>query len=87
MGLYVMSLLGLIVQKKKKGADFINLLIWVVLGWVGVHIIIETQSRYRYFAMPFIAVFAAIGMYEMTQGKTNKIKTNIYELIQSTFGK
>lgn len=62
---YLMALLGLTLSKNKIGIEKIYLLFWVLSGWIGVHVFIEIQSRYRYFAMPIIFILGAIGISEL----------------------
>lgn len=62
--LYVFALAGVIVSILKKGKQYLfaRLAIWMMLGWMGVYLLIEVQSRYRYCIMPWVCVMAAIGI-------------------------
>lgn len=62
MLLYGGAALGLVLALRGKGPLVACLLLWVVLGWVGVYVFIEAQPRYRFYAMPMLAVFFGIGV-------------------------
>lgn len=63
--IYIFAILGLIMitMNRKRNAG-IELAAWVLLGWILSHLLIEVQERYRYLGMPYIFIFAAIGVYE-----------------------
>lgn len=42
--------------------NFLTLFCWIILGYVGSHVFLEAQQRYRYFGMPIFFLFAALGM-------------------------
>ena len=58
----VLCLIGCIASIKRKNTLLYPLMNWVLLGYIGVHILIEHQARYRYFGMPFIFIYAALGI-------------------------
>lgn len=45
-----------------------DLLLWVLLGWMGAHLFLEIQSRYRYFGMPLLMIYAAFGAFCLIGG-------------------
>ena len=51
-------------RTKNKTLLFFSLLI---LGYAGVHIFIEVQSRYRYFIIPTFMIMQGYGVYLITQ--------------------
>ena len=51
-------------EQKNKTLLFFSLLI---LGYAGVHIFIEVQSRYRYFIIPTFMIMQGYGVYLITQ--------------------
>ncbi|MGM9634684.1 MAG: glycosyltransferase family 39 protein [Candidatus Avispirillum sp.] len=59
--MYVFAAIGAVCFVRKRFAGF-DLLMWTLLGWIGVHVLIEVQPRYRYYAMTIIAVFAGVGI-------------------------
>ncbi len=59
--LYLGGALGLLFAPRR-GEDMpLSLMVWIVLGWLGTHVFSEVQPRYRYFAMPFLAILSAGG--------------------------
>lgn len=61
MAFAFVAFLGL---RKKPCAQGILLLLLVILMYVGVHLFIEFQPRYRYFGMPVFILFGAGGLLE-----------------------
>lgn len=63
--IYLFAILGLlsIVVRKKRNAG-IELIIWMLLGRMLIHLLIEVQPRYRYLGMPYIFILSAIGIYD-----------------------
>lgn len=59
--IYVLAIIGLIVSSKKQNICC-ELTIWMLLGWIAIHLLIEVQPRYRYLGMPYIFVFAGNGV-------------------------
>ncbi|QZA32006.1 glycosyltransferase family 39 protein [Hydrogenibacillus sp. N12] len=43
------------------------LLLWIVLGYAAVHLVIEIQVRYRYFALPTLSILAGAGLVTVTR--------------------
>ena len=41
----------------------------IVAGWIGVYLVYEIQMRYRYYAMPFLMIFAALGIAALKRRK------------------
>lgn len=68
--MYVFAAIGAVCFTRKRFAGF-DLLLWTLLGWIGVHIFIEVQPRYRYYAMTIIAVFAGVGISAMAKQVRN----------------
>ena len=68
------ALFGTILRRRQETT--LDLAVWALLGWIGVHFIIEVMQRYRYFGMALVAVFAAIGLCELIDC-TNKIHDRI----------
>ena len=63
--IYIFAIWGfIIVSKSRRQNTGIALATWILLGWIMIHLFIEVQERYRYLGMPYIFIFAAIGMYE-----------------------
>lgn len=57
---YLLSALGLVFNRKARGA--LRLPMLITAGWIGVYLIYEIQMRYRYYAMPLLMIFAAAGL-------------------------
>lgn len=72
--LYISTIIGVVLYIKTKGNETINLLMWVLAGWIGVHFFIEIQARYRYFAMPIICIFSSIGIVYLKDIIKNRIQ-------------
>jgi hypothetical protein len=51
--------------KKFRANPAQTLLAWVLLGYASVHLLIEIQPRYRYFAMPAICILASMGLLKI----------------------
>ncbi|MGZ0877470.1 glycosyltransferase family 39 protein [Priestia megaterium] len=69
------GLIGLIYLTIKKQYDFpYSLFLLLIIGYVVVHLLIEIQTRYRYFLMPSIMVFQAFGFYIIGQFFMRKIR-------------
>lgn len=63
--IYIFAILGLFLFLINRKQDVsIELVAWMLLGWILIHLLIEVQERYRYLGMPYIFIFAGIGMYE-----------------------
>lgn len=62
--LFLFSWIGVLLRKRGTVGD---LLLWVFLGWIGVHFFIEIQTRYRYYGMPFLMIFAAYGVFHLLE--------------------
>ena len=52
-----------------------ELALWVLLGWMGAHVLLEVQTRYRYFAMPLLIMFAAYGCLRLVDGIGKRLQT------------
>ena len=57
---YLLAALGLITERR--AAPCTDLYKLIVIGWIGVYLLYEIQMRYRYYAMPFLMIFAALGI-------------------------
>ena len=68
--MYVFAAIGTVIFTRKRFAGF-DILLWTLLGWIGVHMLIEVQPRYRYYAMTIIAVFAGVGIAAMAKQVRN----------------
>jgi hypothetical protein len=62
---FLFAWLGVLLRRRDRGAT--DLLIWVVLGQMGVYLFIEIQTRYRYFAMPLLMILAAAGVVRVLE--------------------
>lgn len=62
--LFLLSWIGALLRKRGTAGD---LLLLVFLGWMGVHFFIEIQTRYRYYGMPFLMIFAAYGVFSLLE--------------------
>lgn len=65
--IYILALFGLITLLTKGEDANIELILWVLLGWILVHMVIEVQERYRYLGMPYIFILAGIGIEAIGQ--------------------
>ncbi len=63
--LFLFAWMGGLFRRRSNAGD---LLLWVLMGWLGVHLLIEIQSRYRYFGMPFLCIYAAFGIFCLLGG-------------------
>ncbi|WP_369900908.1 glycosyltransferase family 39 protein [Bacillus manliponensis] len=68
----VIALLALIKERKNEYLLFFLLLI---LGYVAVHLLIEIQTRYRYFIMPTFIILQGYGIYLLAQLGKKKAKS------------
>lgn len=59
---YLLALLGVLFYDENTCLQVKTLLLLLTLGWMGVHVFIETQPRYRYYAIPFLCIFASMGI-------------------------
>lgn len=57
---YLLAAAGLFLRRKALRP--FALYLWIVAGWIGVYLLYEMQMRYRYYAMPFLMLFAALGI-------------------------
>lgn len=62
---YLFAAVGLVFRFSSVSHRKFDLLKWCLLGWIGVHIISEIQARYRYFGMPIIFIFSALGIFKV----------------------
>lgn len=60
--IYLLSGIGAFLRKRGVATD---LILWVLLGWIGAHLLIEVQTRYRYFAMPLLFIFAGYALVRL----------------------
>lgn len=60
--IYLLSGIGAFLRKRGMAAD---LILWVLLGWIGAHLLIEVQTRYRYFAMPLLFILAGCALVRL----------------------
>jgi hypothetical protein len=63
--LFVFAWIGGLFRRHGSAGD---LLLWVLMGWMGVHLLIEIQTRYRYFGMPLFMILAAYGVFCLLGG-------------------
>ena len=68
---YLFAIVGVLVRNKENSG--LNLVSWLLLGWIMIHLLIEVQSRYRDLAMPYVMIFTAIG----AEWCYNKILKNV----------
>ena len=71
--LFLFAWIGGLFRRRGSAGD---LLLWVLLGWMGVHLFIEIQSRYRYFGMPLLMILAAYGVFCLL-GRTLKARQTL----------
>jgi hypothetical protein len=57
---YLLAATGLFLRRNALGV--LGLPAIITAGWIGVYLIYEIQMRYRYYAMPLLMVFAALGV-------------------------
>lgn len=69
---FAFAAVGIWLREKRKPLDITDLFVWVLLGWIGAQMLNEAQSRYRYFAMPFVMIFAAIGISRLLECRKAK---------------
>lgn len=79
--IYVFTVIGFLFRLKKKDEKesdiyLLNVMVLIILGWIGVVVLSETQPRYRYQSMPEFMVFASIGIY-MLCNKVLSIKNKL----------
>ena len=79
--LFVLAWVGGLLRRRGSAAD---LLLWVMLGWMGAHLLIEIQTRYRYFAMPLLMIFAAYGCFCLFGGAGDLLHARIQKRKQAT---
>ena len=74
--LFLFAWIGGLFRRRGSAGD---LLLWVLMGWMGVHLFIEIQSRYRYFGMPLLMILAAYGVFCLLgmAGKTRRTQPNV----------
>lgn len=73
--IYLFALIGALSMRRRHDAPLYELCLWICLGWIGVHQFIEIQSRYRYYAMPYLILLAAMGaVYIIDLGKNKRSK-------------
>lgn len=63
--LFVLAWIGGLFRRHGSAGD---LVLWALMGWMGVHLLIEIQSRYRYFGMPLLMILAAYGVFCLLGG-------------------
>lgn len=57
--LLLFALIGILMRSRGPS----DLFVWTLLGWIGVLLLTEIQTRYRYPAMPIICMFAGVGIF------------------------
>ena len=67
--IFLFAWIGGLLRRRGSAGD---LLLWVLLGWMGVHLLIEIQTRYRYFGMPLLMIFAAYGFFAIVGAQSKK---------------
>ena len=65
---YLFAAIGVFRKKGMTSGHIFNLILILLLGWIGAHLLIEVQPRYRYFIMPVIFIFVASGAYYVRDG-------------------
>lgn len=58
----ILCLLGCLSSIRRNNSFVYPLINWTLLGYIAAHLLIEHQARYRYFGMPFIFIYAALGI-------------------------
>lgn len=76
---YAVGLFYLITSIKDKSNDKIRtLLVWIILGWIGLYFLTEIQPRYRYMSIPSFVMLASFGFCEII----NKINMLYYKYFE-----
>jgi len=70
-GIFLFAWVGGLFRRRGNAGD---LLLWVFMGWIGAHFFLEIQTRYRYFGMPFLIIFAAFGVSCLLGGAGNLLR-------------
>ncbi len=83
--LFLFAWIGGLLRRRGGAGD---LLLLILLGWMGVHLFIEIQTRYRYFAMPFLMIFAAYGFFAIvgSRRRTKHVPQNAVCVNANTSG-
>ncbi len=66
---FLFAWIGVLLRRRDNGAT--DLLIWVILGQMGVYLLIEIQTRYRYVAMVLLIILAAAGVMRVLSALGN----------------
>lgn len=76
--MYMLAFLGIFawLYSKNKNRYKIDLLMWVLCGWIGIHLLIEVQPRYRYYGMPFVFILAAMAINHILFAFKHWLKKN-----------
>ena len=69
--LYAFAWIGGLVRKRSNAGE---LALWVLLGWMGAHVLLEVQTRYRYLAMPLLMMFAAYSCFRLIDGVVKRLQ-------------
>ena len=70
--LFLMALYWLVRRLFRRNAEFCHLFpVLVFCGYFAVHLLIEVQSRYRYFLMPTIAILAGMAISGLFRRKSD----------------
>jgi len=80
--MYVFMMVALIFRKRNNFLLIENIFVIITFGWIIIFLLTEIQSRYRYYAMPFIISLASIGIYNtilfIKKEFNNKIFNNVW---------
>ncbi|MEL7622563.1 MAG: hypothetical protein AAGU12_03135 [Clostridiales bacterium] len=60
--IYILAAVGIAPFGKDCRIRQMDLPMLALLGWISIHLLSEIQPRYRYFGMPIIMIFSAIGI-------------------------
>ncbi|APT18304.1 MULTISPECIES: glycosyltransferase family 39 protein [Amylolactobacillus] len=86
--IFIFMLLVIALVMMFKSADimlnknsFVMLLIILIFGYIAVHLLIEIQTRYRFFIIPFIISMGAIGLSSLL-GKVDQEKAQDISIVK-----
>lgn len=60
--IYVMAVAGACLCMRSSLSAPTQIFMWCIMAWVGCHVFIEIQTRYRYAVMPLIMIFSAVSI-------------------------
>ena len=70
--IYLSASLGILLKKDQRNTEPYCLSVWILLGWIAVHQLVEQQARYRNYAMPYLLILAAMGVVWLINWTKNR---------------